>query len=103
MQQRHAPELIRQLRARSDITQEKLAKILGITQQAVSEYERGKVAKERYDVIKKLETLLSNAIIEEVQREAKGLSAEGEARVKSIIVKRQHTKKKKDDSDQRVP
>ena len=46
------------------MTQEDLADLLGISQQAVSDYARGKVAKERYDVIKKLETILCQTVNE---------------------------------------
>jgi len=93
MAKRYGPELIRQIKLRSDITQQKLADLLGITQQAVSDYARGKVQKERYDIIRKLEEILSNAIIEEVQREAKKLPKEKEATIKSALINQQQNKK----------
>ena len=90
---RYGPDLIRQIKLHSNISQHKLAKLLHITQQAVSDYSRGKVEKERYDVIKKLEEFLNNAIIENVQKEAKKLPPEKEARIKNVLIKNQHEKK----------
>jgi len=93
MTKRYGPELIREIKRRSDITQQKLADLLGITQQAVSDYARGKVQKERYDIIRKLEEILSNAIIEYVQRESKKLPRGKEAKIESALIKEQHGKK----------
>ena len=93
MTKRYAPDLIKQIKLHSDITQHKLADLLGITQQAVSDYSLGKVQKERYDVIKKLEEILNEAIITNVQREAKKLTRDKETKIKSALMKEEHGKK----------
>lgn len=58
---RYAPKLIKEIKERLGETQKTLALTLGITQQAVSEYERGKVDRERYDILIKLQGMLANA------------------------------------------
>ena len=60
---REAPDLIAKIKKKFNLTQPELASVLPITQQAVSEYELGKVKKERYDVIKVLQKVLSGEIV----------------------------------------
>ena len=52
-----APDLIKDVKVMYGLTQKDLEKILRIKQQAVSQYELGKVKKERHDVIQKLKDL----------------------------------------------
>lgn len=74
---RQGPELIKDVKARYGLTQKDLEKVLNITQQAVSDYELGKVGKERYDVIQKLIDMLAGRIDDTLRKilENKGLES----------------------------
>jgi transcriptional regulator with XRE-family HTH domain len=63
LERREAPELIREIKRRFNVRQPQLAPALGISQQAVSDYEAGNVKRERYDVIKKLQAILRGEIV----------------------------------------
>jgi len=74
-------ELIQQVQAKYPLTQKDLEKIfrddgIDITQQTVSNYKAGSVAKERHDVIQKLKDLRDGKIDETTQRilEDKGMN-----------------------------
>lgn len=54
-------KLIKDIKRTLGLTQKQLSIELGITQQAVSNYEAGKVKRERYDIIKKLESIKQQA------------------------------------------
>lgn len=75
--QGQAPKLIKEIKRRFGVTQPQLSPVLGISQQAVSEYEAGHVTKERYDVIKKLQDILEGKISlsTEQKRPAQDLSS----------------------------
>lgn len=75
---RQGPDLIKEIKRRLGFTQKTLAPQLGITQQAVSDYERGKVDRERYDVLIKLQELLASAPdVNELEEELKDYVREG--------------------------
>ncbi len=57
-----APELIRKIKSDLKWTQQHLEAHLRISQQSVSNYALGKVFKERYDVLKKLQNILAKKL-----------------------------------------
>ena len=60
--ERQAPDLIKDVKAKYGLVQKDLEKILGLSQQAVSMYEMGKVRRERYDIIQKLKDMMDGKL-----------------------------------------
>jgi predicted transcriptional regulator len=73
--ERQGPDLIKAVMARFHLTQPDLAKVLHITQQAVSNYARGIVKKEQASVIDKLREIRDGKIDKTLERilEEKGM------------------------------